>query len=273
MKYHTELLAAWLRWRRLRFQGSPVLFGNAVPKSGSKLLLQILGGIQRIGPFAPVQPRPVRMIMIDGRVRELAEVLEDLRGLSEGDIGWGYVHSTPETVDLLTQEGWIPFFLIRDPRDVLVSHVHYATEIYAGHSMRPVYEQLPDFNSRLRLAIRGTEDYPYLPSARGRYEPFLGFLDAPEIRLLRFEDLRTDLRGSVARMLSHIESTSDLRFNDGTLALDTVLKAVAPAQSPTFRRGAVGDWKEAFTAEHEELFKEVTGDLLVRLGYEDDEDW
>lgn len=39
------------------------------------------------------------------------------------------------------------------------------------------------------------------------------------------------------------------------------------------RKGAVGDWKNYFSREAAELFDELAGDTLVRLGYEKDRDW
>ena len=43
--------------------------------------------------------------------------------------------------------------------------------------------------------------------------------------------------------------------------------------SPTFREGKVGGWREAFTEEHKEQFKEQDPGWLVRLGYETDDNW
>lgn len=40
-----------------------------------------------------------------------------------------------------------------------------------------------------------------------------------------------------------------------------------------FRKGIVGDWKNHFTEELKEYFKERTGDLLVQAGYEKNMDW
>ena len=48
---------------------------------------------------------------------------------------------------------------------------------------------------------------------------------------------------------------------------------IIPEKSPTFRSGKVGEWQAHFTNEHKALFKKVTGDLLIRLGYEKDNDW
>ncbi len=43
--------------------------------------------------------------------------------------------------------------------------------------------------------------------------------------------------------------------------------------SSFFRKGVAGDWKAVFTERDKEIFKEEAGDLLVKLGYEKDEDW
>ena len=49
--------------------------------------------------------------------------------------------------------------------------------------------------------------------------------------------------------------------------------SIDPKRSPTFRSGKAGGWQEAFTEEHKRLFKEVSGDLLIELGYEKDHGW
>ena len=45
-------------------------------------------------------------------------------------------------------------------------------------------------------------------------------------------------------------------------------------KSTTFRKGVSGQWKMVFNEEHKELFKETDRDgWLVRLGYEEDDNW
>jgi hypothetical protein len=56
-------------------------------------------------------------------------------------------------------------------------------------------------------------------------------------------------------------------------ALEILIEAIQPRKSHTFRSGKTGGWKEYFTEEQKALFKEVAGDLLVRLGYEENNDW
>jgi hypothetical protein len=52
-----------------------------------------------------------------------------------------------------------------------------------------------------------------------------------------------------------------------------LVEAIQPKKSHTFRSGKTGGWREHFTEEHKTLFKEVAGELLVKLGYEKSNDW
>lgn len=43
--------------------------------------------------------------------------------------------------------------------------------------------------------------------------------------------------------------------------------------SSRLRKGIVGDWNNVFTEEDKQIFKEVAGDVLIKLGYEKDSNW
>jgi hypothetical protein len=40
-----------------------------------------------------------------------------------------------------------------------------------------------------------------------------------------------------------------------------------------YRKGVAGDWKNAFSEFDKAIFKEAAGDLLIGLGYEEDDQW
>lgn len=271
--YQSELAQSRLKWRQFRFLESPVVFGNAIPKSGSNLLRQILGGLRQVAPFAPVRKFPVRTITMEGRVRDEQEVLDELAAHHAGAVGWGYLPSTETYLSILGQPNWASFCLIRDPRDLLVSHVFYATEMSESHSMRPIYTALPDFESRLLVAIQGTEEYPFLPSIRESYERYFGYINNPDVLLLRFEDLRLDPALQVRRVLSWIGARGELDIAPHTDVVSTILRGTDPGHSNTFRKGSVGEWRRHFTPRTKEMFDEIAGDLLQVLGYPPDPEW
>ncbi len=265
---------AALRWRRLRFDEAPPIFGNGKPKSGTHLLVQILAGMCRVAPYAYVAAEPVRTITPDGRRRSADEILDDLRRIPRGVIGWGYLDHTPENVDFLCRPGRVNYFIYRDPRDLLVSQVYFATEMHEGHGMHEYYNALPDFGARLKVAITGIDrEGLHMVNVRQRYEAVLRWLEQPGVLCLRFEDLIHRREETLGRMLDEIEKTGYRLPTPREKAIAILIEAIQPRKSHTFRSGKTGTWREHFTEEHKALFKEIAGDLLVQLGYEENNNW
>ncbi len=265
---------AALRWKRLAFTDAPILFGNSKPKSGSHLLLQILGGYTRIMPYAFVAAEPVRTIKKDGGRRSTTDIAADLRRVPKGIIGWGYVEASPENVAILCQQRRVNYFVYRDPRDMLISQVFYATDMQAEHGMHAFYKSLPDFGERLSVAITGIErDGLKMVSVKQRYEGVFAWLEQPGVLCIRFEDLLNKRDLTLGAMLDEVEKTGYKVLTPRERALEILVETIQPRKSRTFRSGRAGGWREFFTDAHKKLFKEVAGDLLVRLEYEQDNDW
>jgi hypothetical protein len=269
-----KFLQAAARWRRLSFDEAPPMFGNAKPKSGSHLLLQVLTGFTQIMPYAYVQAEPVRTITKDGRRREQAEVSAELTGVPRGVIGWGYVDPTPENVSILCKPERVTFFIYRDPRDMLVSQVFFATDTYEEHGMHAYYNSLPDFGARLQAAIVGVDrEGLKMVDVRQRYEGVLQWLARKNVLCLRYEDLVNNREVTLGAMLDRVQQTGYVIPTPRAEALSVLSGAIQPARSRTFRSGKTGGWKEYFTDEHKRLFKKVAGHLLIRLRYEQNNDW
>ena len=265
---------AILRWKRLTFHDAPPLFGNSKPKSGSHLLLQVLAGICRVAPYKYVTAEPVRTIAKVGRRKGKDEILRELKQIPRGVIGWGYVEATPENVAYLCQPGRVNYFIYRDPRDLLISQVFFATDMYEDHGMHEFYKSLPDLEARLKVAITGIDqDGLYMVSVKQRYEGVFQWLEQKYVLCIRFEDLVENRDVTLSKMLDEVEKTGYQIPKRRQEALSILLNAIQPEKSRTFRSGKTGGWKTYFNHEHKKLFKDVAGDLLVRLGYEKSNDW
>jgi Sulfotransferase domain len=274
--------------RRLRqtlrhggLSASPVFFANSFPKSGTHLLTQVMHGFTHIGPAVDSGlPAVVTFDGFTGRQRSLAEILADLDRFLPGDIGYGHVHATPETVERLCCPEIAAYFILRDPRDVVVSHVHYVAEMAPNHIHHRYYHTvLRTFDERLSASIAGVSEqelakasdgkpvYEPLPDIRKRFVPYLGWLEHPEVLVLRYEDFLTDRRLALERVLDHAVSRGFKPSVDRQAALQALEASIDPARSPTFRSGKAGGWRTSFTPEHEALFAAIAGDLLPVLGY------
>ncbi len=265
---------AILRWKRLSFNDAPPVFGNSKPKSGSHLLLQVLNGFTQIMPYKYVDADPIRTIKKDGGRRAVDDVAADLKRVPQGVIGWGYVEASPENVAVLCQPERANYFIYRDPRDMLVSQVFFATDMHEEHGMHAYYNLLPDFAARLKVAITGIEkDGLKMVSVRQRYEGVFEWLRQKHVMCLRFEDLINNRDATLMSMLDEIEKTGYKIPTPREKALAVLVDAIRPKKSHTFRSGKTGGWTQHFTDDHKKLFKDVAGDLLMRLGYEKNNDW
>jgi hypothetical protein len=264
------------RYRRLDLSGIPVLFANSFPKSGTHLLTQVLQGFTRLGPAVNSGlPAVVSFQGDSGRARGVDDILRDLRRLNPGDIAYGHLHVAPELVSFLCQDGFATYFIMRDPRDVVVSHVHYVTEMAPQHAHHGYYtEVLQDFDQRLEASILGRPEWSQpFPDVGERFRPYLGWLEARDVLTLRYEDFVRDRSALLGRILDFSVSRGFPLHCHRDEAIRILESAINPHNSPTFRRGKAGGWRDCFTSDHKVMFKKVAGELLIRLGYEENHDW
>jgi len=280
--YKTEKLAQRVRFASLPTpeNGWPVLLGISFPKSGTHLLDQILLGFSRVAPFScRLHSFYAEYEGESGRKRTPEQALRWLASLRPGDVASAHLFARPEVVERVTRSAFVPYFIFRDPRDVAVSHVFYVTEMEPDHVHHAYYQSLPDFDARLKTSILGRPDLDIeFPDITGRFAPYLGWLDQSSVMKIHFEDLIHDRAGTLDRIIDHFLARVPLQILSPqgaprNLLLEALETSINPSKSPTFRSGKTGEWKKHFTNEHKKIFKDVAGDLLIRLGYEENNDW
>jgi hypothetical protein len=254
--------------------GWPILLGISFPKSGTHLLDQILLGFSKVAPFTTrLHSFYAEYEGESGRSHSPAQALAWLDSLRPRDVASAHLFARPEAIARVTGPAFVPYFIFRDPRDVVVSHVFYVTDMEARHVHHAYYASLPDFDTRLRISILGRPGLDIeFPNVAERFAPYMAWLDCGEVMKIHFEDLVRDrvqaLEAILDRFLARVP-LSTYRA-EACQALDA---SINPRRSPTYRSGKTGDWKRYFTPEHTRLFKSVAGDLLIRLGYETGDDW
>jgi hypothetical protein len=262
------------RWGTASISGIPAVLGNAMPKSGSHLIIQVLQGLTRIGPFVNPGFPPVNRTE-DNRQLSDEGILANIHRMRPGDIGYGYLHANHQYIQALNRPGMASVFVYRDPRDMIISHVFYATEMFQDHGMHRYYtENLETMEERINAAIYGvTEKGSELISVKARYDAYQGWLGQPQILSLRFEDLILDQESAFNQLLNYLEESGFQSGLERKQAIEELAAAIVPKRSGTFRKGKPGNWKEYFTQENIDNFKESTGNLLIQLGYEHNNEW
>ena len=165
-------------------------------------------------------------------------------------------------------------YLIRDGRDVAVSY--YYTLIRRG-----LYEG--EFSPFLRLFLGGGVD-GYGPW----HEHVASWLDSPLARegsllALRYEDLLGQPVENLSTTMEFLGVPVARERAEETVRAYSADRMRERERASQFherkkrqdimfvRTAGSGDWREAFSGEDRELFAEVTGGLLERLGYEGSE--
>ena len=144
--------------------GWPILLGISFPKSGTHLLDQILLGFAKVAPFAKrVHSFYAEYEGESGRKRAPEQALAWLDSLRPLDIASAHLFARPEAVSRVTSSAFVPYFIFRDPRDVVVSHVFYVTDMEARHVHHDYYQSLPDFDAAFKSQHPGKTRYEYLP--------------------------------------------------------------------------------------------------------------
>ena len=271
--YQTEKLG-----QRLHFASQPanlpVLLGISFPKSGTHLLDQILLGFSNVAPFAKrVHSFYAEYEGESGRKRSPEQAFAWLDSLRPCDVASAHLFARPEAVSRVWPPKFVPYFIFRDPRDVVVSHVFYVTDMEARHVHHEYYQSLPDFDARLKVSILGRPEADIeFPNIAERFAPYLDWLNHPEVLTIHFEDLINDRVQTLNRIIDHFLARVPLHASR-QLILDSLESAINPTKSPTFRSGKTGEWKKHFTQEHKKIFKDVAGNLLIELGFEKNLDW
>jgi hypothetical protein len=151
--------------------------------------------------------------------------------------------------------------------------VFYVADMEARHVHHAYYQSLPDFDARLNVSILGRPATNVeFPNIADRFAPYLGWLDQPSVMTIRFEDLINDRAATLNRIIDHFLTRAPLQA-PRELILAGLEFSINPKRSPTFRSGKTGEWKKHFTEHHKKIFKDVAGDLLIQLGYEQDQNW
>jgi hypothetical protein len=147
--------------------------------------------------------------------------------------------------------------------------------MFQDHGMHRYYtENLETMEERINAAIYGvTEKGSELISVKARYDAYQGWLGQPKIFNLRFEDLILDQESAFNQLLNYLEESGFQSGLERKQAIEELAAAIVPKRSGTFRKGKPGNWREYFTQENIDNFKESTGNLLIQLGYEHNNEW
>lgn len=268
----------------------PGFLANSMPKAGTHLLMKAMGmfpGIRRTrGQVTnrladryppPTEGQPTAMIGVDWpKPVALPALRHALRRIRRGRFVQAHTRFSSELVNLLVELDMKTLLILRDPRDVVLSHANYVAR-KPRHFLYPVYQPLSE-SERIMTSISGiapgTAGTPTLLDIGERYRSLLPWLTHPVNYTTYFEKL-VGPRGGGSRDEQIQEIEGCARHLGVKYASDriTFIADRLFGGTNTFRKGVIGNWRDRLSEEQKDAFKKVAGQVLIDLGYEQDTDW
>lgn len=165
--------------------------------------------------------------------------------------------------------------MIRDPRDVVVSAYFYHLRTDESWALRP----RPEYGGRsYQQHLRSLDREAGIAAEIERSAPSVirdmvawdyegnGFLE------LRYESLLADEEAGFRRLFGHYGFAPQAVERCLRIARRYGLRRMR-RRSAHVRSGRPGEWRSHFSAEHKALFKRLTSDAALRLGYETQSSW
>jgi hypothetical protein len=155
------------------------------------------------------------------------------------------------------------FFVLRDPRDIVVS---------SYFSTRNSHTPMGDVLAERRILREKPRKEGLLHvighlAGKGAFRDLRSWVAAPEttaVSLFRYEDLTGEGQATeVDRMLRHCGITLPPAELDALLTRYSFTRM----RSDHYRKGRAGDWRNHFDDDIQEAFAAATGDLVELLGY------
>lgn len=164
-------------------------------------------------------------------------------------------------------------YLLRDGRDVYVSYYYY------------LMHNLPK-NTTFANFLENKKFYPL--HWKDHCESWLFNNYHKNILLVRYEDLKRKPLNEfekIAVFAGLSPTKKELEESINWCSFKTMKeleikygrpfkkKQIAQEANQFVRKGLVGDWKEHFSDQEKKVFKQINGEMLIRLGYEHNNNW
>lgn len=247
-----------------RFVG-PLVILNSIPKAGTHMLESMLeeiphlrnAGMQTLSCWDEIDNRLLRKVSRIGH----------------GEFATAHLTALPAVVDIVQERKIKVIYLIRDPRDVIISFAKYVTEIDKTHIAHRYLTSLADEASVINACIIG--GHPGIPRIDELLERFSSWERLDNTLSCRFESLVGQAGGgsserqreTIIDILEHLDVKPDDKV------VKSMENALTTKPTSTFRKGKIGNWQQHFNEGHKAIFKEYAGDWLIKYEYENDKSW
>lgn len=267
---------------------------NSLPKSGTHMVGKLLKSLgfeewkpgltanlvreTHRNPMRNLQKRRRRPIGSDNGLWIDLDIKENLvsrkwlhahlNQIPDGSFVTGHLPYSEDLSEFLQIHGFKVIYIIRDPRDVLISAINYQKK----WKKNPFYNEFQNMSLDECIAhvfSRASKGRIVDGSLKERVENSIGWLSDTGVFTTTFEALVGPKGGgSTSKQLDTVKGVCEyLELSLKKQRIDMINSWVFDSKSKTFHKGLIGQWKTVLNDKQKEMVNREIGRLLNELGY------
>lgn len=266
--------------------GEKVLI-NSVPKAGTHMVTSVFQGLPNLMPaYRHVRMPDLVSPEVDakdgGFAVDLSLVNKEFSPVRRGQFCSGHMFYNADLDNYLGDNGFKTLFIIRDPRDVVISRYNYILGL-KRHPLHDFFKhELKDKSRILDVCISGFDDVSKfrkpgrkkftdsrLIGVAEQYKKYAGWISSKNCLVLKFEELRGANGGGTEelRFKKFKEAIDFIGVDIDDQSLEDKLSSKGSHKSATFHKGDIGGWSKYLSAENVNLFNDLWTSDLNCFGY------
>ena len=238
----------------------PKVILNSLPKSGTHLLESLF--LQM--PLMRHSGRKTLRIETQNPIRRR---LKTIASLKKGQFLLGHLQYDESILQTTNARDIKIIHLIRDPRDVLISHLNYVERMDVTQKSHKFISQFDNRKDKLKAMMKGKEGVlePF-PVVLNKFQPWV---DQNDVLCIKFEDLiGANGGGSNQKQTEAVKRICEfISIEVDADQLHDICQKIYSPKSSTFNKGKIGNWKNVLNVDEKEWLNEVIKNEINEYSY------
>lgn len=246
--------------QRLGKKVGPKVVLNSLPKSGTHLLESLFFQL----PLMRHCGKRTLKIEIQNPVETKLPIISSLK---KGQFLLSHMQFHKALINNASENNIKIIQLIRDPRDVLLSHLNYIEKMDKTQKSHKFITQYNTRFDKLKAMVEGKKDI--LEPFTEVLDKFKPWIDQPDVLSIKFEhligpngggdkNLQVDAVKNIAEFIS-----VDIKDDE----LESICNSIFSSKSSTFNKGKIGNWKNILSLEESVWLNDRIEDKIIEYGY------